>query len=158
MAFTNLEKTHMVLIHGQARRHSKLARQIYGERFPQKILPNARTLINVVQHLRDFGRFEMNKHDLSRQREDRILVPQEIFHEIKNQLRASTRRRLANPLGVSQFVVWLRVQNATQEIRQNRGIVKLFWFSWARRAEACIVNDGRHFEQLFSCLILCFYS
>jgi hypothetical protein len=158
MAFTNLEKTHMVLIHGQARRHSKLARQIYGERFPQKILPNARTLINVVQHLRDFGRFEMNKHDLSRQREDRILVPQEIFHEIKNQLRASTRRRLANPLGVSQFVVWLRVQNATQEIRQNRGIVKLFWFSWARRAEACIVNDGKHFEQLLSCFILCFFT
>jgi hypothetical protein len=138
-----------------AHRYSKLARQIYGERFPQKILPNARTFINVVQHLRDFGRFE-KKHDLSRQREDRILVPEEILHEIKNQLRASTRRRLANPLGVSQFVVWLRVQNATREIRQNRGIVNLFWFSWARRAEACIVNDGRHFEQLLSCLIYAF--
>jgi hypothetical protein len=25
-----------------------------------------------VQHLRDFGRFEMNKRDLGRQREDRI--------------------------------------------------------------------------------------
>jgi hypothetical protein len=32
----------MVLIHGEARRHSELARQIYGESFPQRILSNAR--------------------------------------------------------------------------------------------------------------------
>jgi hypothetical protein len=52
-------------------------RKIYGEMFPQRILPNARTFVNVVQHLRDFGRFEMNKHDLGCQREDRILVVEE---------------------------------------------------------------------------------
>jgi hypothetical protein len=46
----------MVLIYGEARGHSELARQIYGERFPQRILFSARTFINVVQHLRDFGR------------------------------------------------------------------------------------------------------
>jgi hypothetical protein len=38
-----------------------------------------------VQHLRDFGRYEMNKRDLGRQREDRILVAEEeILHEIDN--------------------------------------------------------------------------
>jgi hypothetical protein len=37
-----------------------------------------------VQHLRDFERFEMNKRDLGRQREDRILVEKEkIPHRIK---------------------------------------------------------------------------
>jgi hypothetical protein len=46
----------MVLIYGEARGLSELARQIYGERFPQRILSNARTFINVVQHLRNFGR------------------------------------------------------------------------------------------------------
>jgi hypothetical protein len=76
-----------------------------------------------VQHLRDFGRFEMNKRDLGRQREDRILVAEEeILHEIENQPQTSTRR-FANHLGVSQFVIWLRVQNAAQEIRQNRSIL-----------------------------------
>jgi hypothetical protein len=30
-----------------------------------------------VQHLRDFGRFEMNKRDLGRQRDDRYLVAEE---------------------------------------------------------------------------------
>jgi hypothetical protein len=67
MAFTNLEKTDMVLIHREARGHLELVRQIYGERFPQRILPNARAFVNVVQHLRDFGRFEMNKRDLGHQ-------------------------------------------------------------------------------------------
>jgi hypothetical protein len=58
-----------------------------------------------VQHLRDYGRFEMNKRNLGCQREDRILVTEEeILHEIENQPRTSTRR-LANHLGVSQIVV-----------------------------------------------------
>jgi hypothetical protein len=54
MAFTNRYSFH----HGEARGHSELAWQIYGER-SQRILPNARTFVNVVQHLPDFGRFEM---------------------------------------------------------------------------------------------------
>jgi hypothetical protein len=44
--------------------------------------------VNVVQHLRDFGRFEVNKRDLGCQREDRILVAEEeIIYEIENRLR-----------------------------------------------------------------------
>jgi hypothetical protein len=51
-----------------------------------------------------------------------LVAEEEILHEIENQPRRSTRR-LANYLGVSHFVVWLRVQNAEQEIGQNRGIL-----------------------------------
>jgi hypothetical protein len=58
-----------------------------------------------VQHLRDFGRFEMGKRDLGHQRKDHILVADEdIFHEIENQ----------QVLGVLQ-ITWeflsLQVQN-----------------------------------------------
>jgi hypothetical protein len=75
---------------------TELVRQIYGERFPQRILRNARSFVNVVQHRRGFGRLEMNKRDLGRPREDRIFVAKdEILH------RTSTRR-LANHLRVSQ--------------------------------------------------------
>jgi hypothetical protein len=35
------------------------------------MLPNALTFVNVVQHLRNFGRFEMNKRVLTRQREEK---------------------------------------------------------------------------------------
>jgi hypothetical protein len=71
------------LIYGE---HLELARQIYGEKLPHRILRNARTFVNVGQHLRSFGRFEMNNRDVGRQREeeDRILVPEEdVPHEIQ---------------------------------------------------------------------------
>jgi hypothetical protein len=100
----------------------------HGERFPQRILlPNARTFVNVMQHLRHFRRFEMNKGDLGRQREGRILVAEKKFFT------------------KLMFVVWLRVQNAAQEIRRNRGILNRVPLSWAA---ACTANNGRHFEQL----------
>jgi hypothetical protein len=35
--------------------------------------------LNIVQHLRDFGGFEMNKRDLGRQREDGILAQKKKF-------------------------------------------------------------------------------
>jgi hypothetical protein len=73
----------------------------------------------------------MNKRCLGRQREDRILVvEEEILHEIENKPRTS---RLANHLGVFQFVVCLRVQNAAQQIRRNRGILNRVRISWTRR-------------------------
>jgi hypothetical protein len=37
--------------------------------------PNTRTFVYVVQHLRDFGRFEMNKSNLGRQQEE---IPRQI--------------------------------------------------------------------------------
>jgi hypothetical protein len=47
MAFVNLEKADMVLVYDETRGHSELTRQIYGERFPQRKLPNARTLCSI---------------------------------------------------------------------------------------------------------------
>jgi hypothetical protein len=72
MAFTNPEENDVVLIYGEPCGHSELMRQIHGERFPQMILPNARSFVNVVQHLRDVWCFEINKRDLGRQRGNRI--------------------------------------------------------------------------------------
>jgi hypothetical protein len=78
MSFTNLKKTDVVFDLWT------LARQIYNGKLSQKILCNARTFANVAQHLRDFGRFKMNKRHLGRQTEDRILVTEEdIPHEIQ---------------------------------------------------------------------------
>jgi hypothetical protein len=45
MVFTNLEKADIVLIYGEARGHSELARRIYGGKFPQRILPNVQTFV-----------------------------------------------------------------------------------------------------------------
>jgi hypothetical protein len=52
------------LIYGE---HSELAREIL----------DTSQCTNLAQRVRDFGRFEMNKCDLGRQREDRILAAEE---------------------------------------------------------------------------------
>jgi hypothetical protein len=50
--------------------------------FLKGYFPMHETFVNVVQHLRDFGCYEIKKRDLGRQREDRILVAElEILHD-----------------------------------------------------------------------------
>jgi hypothetical protein len=73
MSFTKLEKTDMVF---DLWRSPWTFRASLANLRPEKILPNARTFVNVVQHLHDFGRFEMNK----RCQRDRILVAEEDSH------------------------------------------------------------------------------
>jgi hypothetical protein len=68
------------LIYGEVRGNSELAPQIYGEK---RYFPMHEKFVNVVQHLRDFGRFEMNKRDLGRQQEYHILIAEEEIHHTK---------------------------------------------------------------------------
>jgi hypothetical protein len=64
MAFTNLEKTDMVLMCGETR----------GETFPQRIPTSYSQFMNLCKRcaasLRDFERLEINKRDLGCQREE----------------------------------------------------------------------------------------
>jgi hypothetical protein len=64
MAFANLKKTDMILINGEARGHSEPT--WFTVKGYLKGYFNTRTFVNVVQHLRDFERFHMNKRDLAR--------------------------------------------------------------------------------------------
>jgi hypothetical protein len=88
------------------------------------MLPNAQNFVNVVRHLRDFGRFKISK-----------------------KLKTSHEQ----VLGVLQ-IIWeflrLSFQNPVQEIRQNRGILNRVRLSWTRHVEACIANDVKNFELL----------
>jgi ABC-type nitrate/sulfonate/bicarbonate transport system permease component len=88
-----------------------------------------------VQHLRDFGRFEMNKRDLSRQREDssqnpRALLPAVILINVWVGI---VEHHLVDPcvLPPPHYV-----QNIAQEIRKNRGILNLnrVRLSWTQQA------------------------
>jgi hypothetical protein len=65
MAFANLKKTDMILINGEARGHSEPHGKFTVKGYLKGYF-NARTFVNVVQHLRDFERFHMNKRDLAR--------------------------------------------------------------------------------------------
>jgi hypothetical protein len=60
--------------------------------------------VNVVQHLRDFGCFEMNKRDLSRQRQHILVAEEEILHEIGNHPRTRTSCKSFGSLSVCSLV------------------------------------------------------
>jgi predicted DNA-binding protein (UPF0251 family) len=56
----------------------------------------------------------MNEYDLGRQGEDRILITEEgILREIENQ---PSIQRLANQLGISQFVVWRTLKKQRSKV------------------------------------------
>jgi hypothetical protein len=61
----------------------------------------------------------------------------------------TSQEQVLDILQITGEFLSLRVQNTGQEMCQNRGILNRVRLSWARRAEACIANDGKHFEQLF---------
>jgi hypothetical protein len=78
-----------------------------------------------VQHLRDFERFEMDKRDLIRRREDRILVAEgEIHLEIENQ------PRTANHLGVSQFASSKRRSGNSSKRKHSESSSGFLGTSW----------------------------
>jgi hypothetical protein len=95
-----------------------------------------------------------NKSDLDHQRGDRILVPKkkEFFTKLKTSHEQEYSASCKSP-ETFQFVIWLRVQNAAQKIRQNTSILNRV--SWTRRDGACIANDGKHSSNFFD---VSFYS
>lgn len=104
--YTNIERTDMVLIYGEARGNAEEARRIYMERFPQRLAPAAGTFIKNVQHLRDHGTFKPQTQDRGRVRTRRILdVEPQILHTVEAEPGISTRR-LAVRHGISQFIAW----------------------------------------------------
>jgi hypothetical protein len=104
------------LIYGE---HSELAREIL----------DTSQCTNLAQRVRDFGRFEMNKCDLGRQREDRILAAEEgIPYETHESLPAVIL--INGGVGVPWPVLPPPhyVQNGAQKIRENRGILNRVGF------------------------------
>jgi hypothetical protein len=77
----------------------------------------------------------MNKRNLGRQREDRILEAEEILREIQNQPRTIVCE-FKTP--VRKFGKFVKTETSLHRV----------WLSWTHHAEACIANDGNHFEQL----------
>ncbi|KAJ3662341.1 hypothetical protein Zmor_006695 [Zophobas morio] len=106
MNFSNSEMTDMVLMYGQALRNSLEARRLYQEAFPERRLPNHKTFANVVQRLRENGKFQPRFSDRGRERTERTLdAEEEILNVVENDPGISIRR-LSYRVGVSPFVVW----------------------------------------------------
>jgi hypothetical protein len=103
---TNSKLTDMVLMYGEALSNAGAARRLYMERFPGRQVPCARTFVNAVQHLRDYGTFSpVNRNrGCSRSRSVLDLEP-EILQAVEEKPNVSCRR-LALRMCVSSFTIW----------------------------------------------------
>ncbi|KAJ8942435.1 hypothetical protein NQ318_006238 [Aromia moschata] len=91
--FSNEEYTDMILVYGFCEGNARLCVRVYGERFPNRRLPNHTTFTAVVRRLRETGRFAARTADYGRNRFVRTAdVEEEILARGEADPELSTRR------------------------------------------------------------------
>jgi hypothetical protein len=96
----------MVLIYGEALSNADAVRRLLMERFSRRQVPCARTVVNAVQHLRDYGTFSPANRDRGRSRSRRVLdLEPEILQAVEEEPIISCRG-VALRMGVSSFTIW----------------------------------------------------
>ncbi|KAJ8954292.1 hypothetical protein NQ318_005875 [Aromia moschata] len=91
--FSNEEYTDMTLVYGFCEGNARLSVRVYGERFPNRRLPNHTTFTAVVTCLRETGRFAARTADYGRNRFVRTAdVEEEILARVEADPELSTRR------------------------------------------------------------------
>lgn len=113
--FSNSELVDMVLMYGEARQNSRLAADMYAERFPQRRHPDRRTFINLVQRARDTANLQPQRgREGGPGRPLRVLNQENrILNVIEDDPYISTRRIAQMPnINVSHYVVWRTIREA----------------------------------------------
>ncbi|XP_050306546.1 uncharacterized protein LOC126743487 [Anthonomus grandis grandis] len=103
--FTWNELADMHLTLGESRGNAVLARAIYAERFPNRMVPERRFFLKVDRSLRERGQLQVNPGIRVRARPIRDNVEEEILHNIEEDPNTSTRK-IADHLRISQTLVW----------------------------------------------------
>src|SRR3978361_470164 len=102
MAYTYGEQTDMLLVLGYCQGNCLAFVRVYGERFPNRPLPNHQTFANIERRLREEGSLKPRTGD--RGRRPTIMTAEreeQILDEVARDSRGSTRR-LGLQFGVSK--------------------------------------------------------
>ena len=134
--YSNEECLEMVLIYGECQRNAQLAEREYQRRFPDARHPDWRTIVDVVQRLRDHGRFH-------RPRPGRTRTATDPEHEVdvlaafEADPHASTRA-VAEESGLSTTSVWRIVNRQKFHPYRVHLIQDLHGDDNMRRQEFCL--------------------
>jgi hypothetical protein len=97
--------TDMVLAYGAEGGNAVQAQMVYREQFPDRVVPNSKTVTSSVQRLRDTGKFHPRTQDRGRDRSQRVLdIEPQILEAVEANSGTNTRR-VALQVGVSHHVV-----------------------------------------------------
>lgn len=116
---------------------SRRAREAYGRKFPNRLLPNGRTFLRIVQRLRDHGSFHSNIVDngqVTNRRMDDTL--ENILDDVQQHPETSTRR-LALRYSVSQSTVERSLRDEGMYPFHLQKIQALFPTDFSKRIDFC---------------------
>lgn len=108
LPFSNKEKADMHFVYGAANGSSLEAQRLYGERFPNRRLPNPKTFERLHRQLCETGSFLASRSDAGRPKRD-VMVEEAILDMVADEPSTSTRA-VSRGLQISQSRTW-RVLN-----------------------------------------------
>lgn len=104
--FENAEFADMHYMYGLADGNAFEARRLYAERFPQRIVPDARTFSSVHRRLREKGCFKPDHHLKGAQRTARTEETEIAVLNSVEQNPEISSRKIASNLNISHILVW----------------------------------------------------
>lgn len=106
LPFTNQEKADMHFIYGTANGNSAEARRLYGEKFPNRRLPNDKTFVRLHRQLCETGSFFGPRSNAGRAKSNRtVAVEEKILDMVADHPNTSTRA-VASQIEVSPSTTW----------------------------------------------------
>jgi hypothetical protein len=100
------EYADMHFVYGECSGNANAAVRRYEERFPQRRVPDSKTILSVAQRLRTTGSVLPKNQDVGRGRNAGMVnVEEEILHRVDEDSSISTRQ-IAREFGVSHWTVW----------------------------------------------------
>ncbi|GBL98232.1 hypothetical protein AVEN_174043-1 [Araneus ventricosus] len=101
LPFTNMEKADMHFIYGTANGNGSEAQRLYGERFPDRLLPDRKAFERLHRKLCVTGSFLASRSDAGRARTDGALVVEEDILDVVDDQSSTSARAVARQLHVS---------------------------------------------------------
>ncbi|KAJ8940106.1 hypothetical protein NQ318_016022 [Aromia moschata] len=153
--FSNEEYTDMILVYGFCEGNERLSVRVYGERFPNRRLPNHTTFTAVVRRLRETGRFAARTADYGRNRFVRTAdVEEEILARVEADPELSTRR-IGAEMEVSKDVVHMTLKEQLLHPYHKTPVQDLLIQDPGSRMIFCrAVNTQRQLNENFANMIL----
>lgn len=104
--FTNTESADMHYLYGLADGNAYKARRLYQRRFPNRVVPDARTISSTHRRLCETGSFEPNNHLKGAPQTARTpAIELAVLNSVEENPDISTRK-VANNLNISHVLVW----------------------------------------------------
>ncbi|KAJ8939148.1 hypothetical protein NQ318_010903 [Aromia moschata] len=153
--FNNEEYTDMILVYRFCEGNARLSVRVYGERFPNRRLPNHTTFTAVVRRLRETGRFAARTADYGRNRFVRTAdVEEEILARVEADPELSTRR-IGAEMEISKDVVHRTLKEQLPHPYHKTPVQDLLIQDPGSRIIFCwAVNTQRQLNENFANMIL----